>query len=75
MSVIVAYSAAATGSPLNKATPPKDSLNGTGKVIILRLTVSPKIFPHCGYDIPKAHQYFPLPPPDAPIFMPDIETL
>jgi len=32
---------------LNKATPPKDSLNGTGKVIILRLTVSPKIFPHC----------------------------
>ena len=32
-------------------------------------------YPHCGYDIPKAHQYFPLPPPDAPIFMPDIETL
>ena len=33
------------------------------------------VYPHCGYDIPKAHQYFPLPPPDAPIFMPDIETL
>lgn len=47
MSVIVAYSAAATGSPLNKAKPPKHSLNETGKFIILRLTVSPKIFPHC----------------------------
>ena len=49
MSVIVAYSAAATGSPLNKAKPPKHSLNETGKFIILRLTVSPKIFPHCLY--------------------------
>lgn len=49
MSVIVAYSAAATGSPLNKAKPPKHLLNETGKFIILRLTVSPKIFPHCGY--------------------------
>lgn len=48
MSVIVAYSAAATGSPLNKVTPPKHSLNGTGKSITLRLTVSPNIFPHCG---------------------------
>lgn len=47
MSVIVAYSAAATGSPLNKAKPPKHLLNETGKFIILRLTVSPKIFPHC----------------------------
>lgn len=47
MSVIVAYSAAATGSPLNKAKPPKHSLNETGKFIILRLTVSPKIIPHC----------------------------
>lgn len=47
MSVIVAYSAAATGSPLNKVTPPKHSLNGTGKSITLRLTVSPNIFPHC----------------------------
>ena len=50
MSVIVAYSAAATGSPLNKAKPPKHSLNETGKFIILRLTVSPKIFPHCLLD-------------------------
>ena len=75
MSVIVAYSAAATGSPLNKAKPPKHSLNETGKFIILRLTVSPKIFPHCCYATPKAHQYFPLPPSDAPIFIPDIETL
>lgn len=49
MSVIVAHSAAATGSPLNKAKPPKHSLNETGKFIILRLTVSPKIFPHCFY--------------------------
>ena len=49
MSVIVAYSAAATGSPLNKVTPPKHSLNGTGKSITLRLTVSPNIFPHCFY--------------------------
>ena len=31
--------------------------------------------PHCCYATPKAHQYFPLPPPDAPIFIPDIETL
>ena len=55
MSVIVAYSAAATGSPLNKVTPPKHSLNGTGKSITLRLTVSPNIFPHCSmaaYEIP-----------------------
>lgn len=62
MSVIVAYSAAATGSPLNKAKPPKHSLNETGKFIILRLTVSPKIFPHCGYAEPIAiHLLLPAP--------------
>ena len=43
---------------------------GIGKV-----AVRDEQYPHCGYDIPKAHQYFPLPPTDAPIFMPDIETL
>ena len=34
-----------------------------------------EIIPHCCYATPKAHQYFPLPPLDAPIFIPDIETL
>ena len=43
--------------------------------LIGKLIVPAPQNPHCGYDIPKAHQYFPLPPPDAPIFMPDIETL
>lgn len=44
---------------------------GIGNIILVLAAPTP----HCGYDIPKAHQYFPLPPPDAPIFMPDIETL
>nr|DAJ94593.1 MAG TPA: hypothetical protein [Caudoviricetes sp.] len=62
MSVIVAYSAAATGSPLNKAKPPKHSLNETGKFIILRLTVSPKIFPHCCYALQIAITEYPRSP-------------
>lgn len=44
---------------------------GIGNILFPR-TVG---FPHCCYATPKAHQYFPLPPPDAPIFIPDIETL
>ena len=44
-------------------------VNGTANVAL------PPAVPHCGYATPKAHQYFPLPPPDAPIFIPDIETL
>ena len=34
-----------------------------------------EVNPHCGYATPKAYQYFPLPPLDAPIFIPDVETL
>lgn len=44
--------------------------NGIGNV-----AVRDEQYPHCCYATPKAHQYFPLPPPDAPIFIPDIETL
>ena len=44
--------------------------NGIGNV-----AVRDEQYPHCCYTTPKAHQYFPLPPPDAPIFIPDIETL
>lgn len=44
--------------------------NGIGNV-----AVRDEQYPHCGYATPKAHQYFPLPPLDAPIFIPDVETL
>ena len=44
--------------------------NGIGNVAVRDVLI-----PHCCYATPKAHQYFPLPPPDAPIFIPDIETL
>jgi hypothetical protein len=47
--------------------PATNSVNG--------IAHKPGLFLHCGYATPKAHQYFPLPPPDAPIFIPDIETL
>lgn len=44
---------------------------GIGNIILVLAAPTP----HCCYATPKAHQYFPLPPPDAPIFIPDIETL
>lgn len=59
----------------------EEVISVTTQINIFSLKLSGKLFiplphvPHCCYATPKAHQYFPLPPPDAPIFIPDIETL
>ena len=65
-------SAELVGSELKCVMTPKQVWKLIGKVTN---PYGSALIPHCCYATPKAHQYFPLPPPDAPIFIPDIETL